>query len=344
MAGSTVVLGELADLLGEAPVVLVDVGARGGIPKRWRLVEEWLRTVGFEPDARSLDALYQSDRVTVFPTALASRPGSVELHLTAEEGDSSVLTPNRPFLSRFPGAERFDVVETRTVAGDTLDHQLAAGGIEHVDFIKLDTQGSELMVLEGARETLRRGVFGIEVEVELNPMYEQQPLLSDVDHFLRPFGYELFDLEPRRWKYRAGQELALTRGQIVWADAVYLLGPDQAQAFFGREGGVSAESLARVVVICLLYDLGDYALALLDAFGKDIGPALHDRLAHAVRTFDATAKSGRHALTTRVSAGDMRRVNELREKTGISATKQLRAALRAWLDARAATDLVAPDE
>jgi hypothetical protein len=42
-----------------------------------------------------------------------------------------------------------------------------------------------------AQETLRRGVFGIEVEVELNPMYEQQPLLSDIDRFLRPFGYEL---------------------------------------------------------------------------------------------------------------------------------------------------------
>ena len=29
------------------------------------------------------------------------------------------------------------------------------------------------MILEGAQETLRRGVFGIEVEVELNPMYER---------------------------------------------------------------------------------------------------------------------------------------------------------------------------
>ncbi len=345
MAQSADVRDELADLLGETRVVLVDVGARGGIPSRWRTIEPWLRTIGFEPDPRSDEALNRSERLTVFPRALASSPGSVELHLTREESDSSVLMPNRPFLSRFPRAERFDVVETRTVDGDTLDNQLADGGIERVDFIKLDTQGSELMILEGAQETLRRGVFGIEVEVELNPMYEQQPLLSDIDRFLRPFGYELFDLEqPRRWKYRGGEQLALAHGQIIWTDAVYLLGPDRALPLLGRNGEIGAD-LARVVVICLLYDLGDYALSLLDSLGEDIGRPLRDRLEQAVRIYDAASKTGRHTLTTRISARDMRRVHELRDQTGISAQKQLRAALGAWLDAREnATELVGPDE
>jgi hypothetical protein len=41
----------------------------------------------------------------------------------------------------------------------------------------------------------------------------------------------------------------------------------------------------------------------------------------------------------------MRRVHTLRDQTGISAQKQLRAALGAWLDAREnATELVGPDE
>src|SRR5262249_28941920 len=159
-------------------------------------------------------------------------------------------------------------------------------GIERVDFIKLDTQGSELMILEGAQETLRRGVFGIEVEVELNPMYEDQPLLADVDRFLRPFGYELFDLEqPRRWKYNGGEQLALAGGQIVWTDAVYLLGPDRLLQQLRRSDDIGSD-LARIVVVCLLYDLGDYALALLDSLGKDLGRPLRDRLDRAVRTYD----------------------------------------------------------
>jgi hypothetical protein len=218
------------------------------------------------------------------------------------------------------------VVDSIAVDADTLDHQLAEAGIERVDAIKLDTQGSELMVLEGAQATLRRGVFGIEVEVELNPVYERQPLLSDVDRFLRPFGYELFALEPRGWKYRSGEDLALASGQIVWADATYVLGPDRALPFG------TVEALAHAVVVCLVYGLGDYALALLESAG-DAGP-VRDRLVDAVRAFDSTSGAGRYGVATRISARDVRRLQELSRRTGIKPAKHLRAALRAWLDAR----------
>jgi FkbM family methyltransferase len=321
---------DLDDLLHD-PLVLVDVGARGGIPDRWRQVAPWLRTLAFEPDARSLDTLDRSDRVTVLPTALAAAPGSFDFHLTAEESDSSILPPNWPFLSRFAQAEQFEVVETRTVEADTLDSQLAGAGIERVDAIKLDTQGSELAILQGARETLGRGVFGLEVEVELNPLYEEAALLADVDRFLRPLGYELFDLAPRRWKYRGGEDLALARGQLIWADATYLLDPDHALRLLTRDRDVGA--LARAVVVCLLYELGDYALALLDSLGDDAGPG-RDRLVRAVRTYDATAKAGRHSFSTRVSSVDARRVHDVFRQTGIAPAKQLRTALRTWLTAR----------
>jgi hypothetical protein len=72
---------------------------------------------------------------------------------------------------------------------------------------------------------------------------------------------------------------------------------------------------------------------------------VRDRLEQAVRVYDAASKTGRHTLMTRVSARDMRRVHAVRDQTGISAQKQLRAALGAWLDAREnATELVRPDE
>jgi FkbM family methyltransferase len=327
----------LEELLGEEPIILVDAGARGGIHKRWRPVEPWLRVIGFEPDSRSLDGLDESDRRRTLPKALASKPGSVTLHLTAEAGDSSVLVPNRVFVSRFPRAERFDVVGTHTVSADTLDNQLAGGGIDRIDFIKLDTQGSELMILEGARQTLGRGVFGVEVEVELNPIYEQQPLFSEVDRFLRSLGYELFDLELRRWKHRAGEDLALTRGQVAWGDALFLLDPDHTQQLVRRGDEPSATALARVIAICLVYNLGDYALALLDSLGDAIGDELRTGLTRSVREHDASSESGSFGLTTRASAEQMRRLRELCNATETRPGKQLRAALASWLDAQART-------
>ena len=38
----------------------------------------------------------------------------------------------------------------------TLDNQLQGNSIEDVDFLKIDTQGSELSILQGAKETLSK--------------------------------------------------------------------------------------------------------------------------------------------------------------------------------------------
>ncbi len=60
-----------------------------------------------------------------------------------------------------------------------------------MDAIKVDTQGSELEILEGAKETLR-SVNLIEIEVTFNPKYDGQPLFAEVDQFLRSQGFVLW--------------------------------------------------------------------------------------------------------------------------------------------------------
>src|SRR6185436_19222556 len=97
-------------------------------------------------------------------TLLHSEKAKLRFHLTREEGDSSVLRPNHGFLQQFSRSERFDVVSVADVEADTLDGQLAQHAIRGVDFIKADTQGSELFVFRGGKAALATGVFGVEVE------------------------------------------------------------------------------------------------------------------------------------------------------------------------------------
>ena len=80
------------------------------------------------------------------------------------------------------------------LAVDTLDHQLERHGLDDVDFIKVDTQGSELFVLQGASQVLGQHVVGVEVEVEFASIYGGQPLFADVDRHMREHGFDLFDL------------------------------------------------------------------------------------------------------------------------------------------------------
>ena len=154
--------------------------------------------------------------------ALHNHEGRLPLYVARDRGLTSILQPNRPFVDAFPDSARFDTTEVQELAVDTLDHQLERHGLDDVDFIKVDTQGSELFVLQGASQVLGQHVVGVEVEVEFASIYGGQPLFADVDRHMREHGFDLFDLRRVYWKRDAGQSLGGPDGQIVWADALYL--------------------------------------------------------------------------------------------------------------------------
>ena len=65
-------------------------------------------------------------------------------------------------------------------------------------------------------------IVGVKCEVEFAPLYQGQALFGDVDRYLRQFGYMLFDLSRSRYRRAGFPARALTRGQLLWGDAVYL--------------------------------------------------------------------------------------------------------------------------
>ena len=73
------------------------------------------------------------------------------------------------------------LVAEHSVATTRLDD---INGIEKIDFIKLDVQGSELTILSNAKRLLESCLL-VQVEVEFVELYEGQPLFSDVDNFMR---------------------------------------------------------------------------------------------------------------------------------------------------------------
>lgn len=250
------------------PLVLVDVGARGGLKSNWAPARRHLRLIGFEPDPREFAALTRRAAASgsgdiFYNTALHNRRGAVTLYLARDRGLSSVFRPNRPFLDAFPEADRFDTLEVQEMQADTLDHVLGAGGITDVDFIKADTQGSELHVLEGGSGILASSVAGVEVEVEFSPIYDGQPLFADVDRFLRGLGFHLFDLRPCYWKRAAGRAIGGPRGQIIWGDALYFRSAPALQTALAPLDAPGRRSkLLRAIAVALLYGYYDYALEL----------------------------------------------------------------------------------
>jgi FkbM family methyltransferase len=241
---------------------LVDIGARGGIDSRWRPFAADLHVVAIDADESA--EVPDSHGVALFDLIRASvgqSEGSVEFYVTRDAGSSSTLRPNRELLAQFPEPERFDVVEVTTVQSRPLDALVREHCLPAVDFIKLDTQGSELSILRGAGEALASAV-GIEVEVEFSPLYENQPLFGEIDEFLRARGFELFDLNRVYWR-RSGAP-ATGRGQLMFADALYFRSANRLSDVSAGAG----LALAKAVLAATAYGYLDYAGTLM-AWGSE---------------------------------------------------------------------------
>ncbi len=219
-------VGVIARSLGESRVTLVDVGASGGIHYRWKRWSRLLRVIGFEPEEREFVKLPQTPSERWFNVALAGARGHRILNVTREQSNCSLLRPNRPVLdrlqwSRSDPAMDFEITKEVHVDCMSLDEVLSSEKISP-DFLKLDTQGSELEILRGAQRALSEDLLLAEVEVEFIPIYENQPLFADVDAFMRHSGFTLLDLgNVLSIKPRGMAGLGGPKGRIVAADALY---------------------------------------------------------------------------------------------------------------------------
>ena len=106
----------------------------------------------------------------------------------------------------------------------TLDYFVDKYDIGEVDFIKIDVQGAELDVFQGAEKTLKN-VLKVVSEVEFVPIYVNQPLFGDVSKFLDAKGLmfnKFLGLCGRTLKPIKIKNNINFPSQHFWSDAVFV--------------------------------------------------------------------------------------------------------------------------
>jgi FkbM family methyltransferase len=258
--------------LKSLPIVVVDVGARDGINELWDNLSPDSVIIAFEPDTEEYNKLQKRylkrsaalPAVRMQPEALWHEIGQATLYQTRKADCSSLFRPNRGLLDRFANDKRFDVVKEHGISLARLDQVLERNGLEAIQFLKIDTQGTELNILKGAGAYLQQ-CLGVQCEVEFQPLYDTQPLFGDVDAFLRYAGFTLFDLQLQRWTRKNFSRTDPYAGgkQVIWADVLYLRdfvdSPDQISFFPEAEHHLV---LAKTCVLAELLGFSDYAFEL----------------------------------------------------------------------------------
>ena len=267
-------LPSFGELTGTSPgQKIVDIGARhiSGEPVYAPLLRGGAATVvGFEPDEAAVaDLNARKNQGDVYLPYAVGDGGRHTLHICAARDMTSLLKPNRQAMEMFHGFPVWsEVVATQEIDTVRLDDVPETEG---ATFLELDVQGAELMILQNAVERLRRA-YVLHVEVEFLPLYEGQPLFSEIELFLRGQGYVLHRFAPLVSRVlkplMLGNDIFAGLSQIVWSDAIFVRDFTRLDLLADEE----LLGLAQIAHDC--YRSADLALRLLDEHDRRSGGGL----------------------------------------------------------------------
>jgi FkbM family methyltransferase len=272
----------------------------------WGIFAPQLTIYGFDADADACDAANADLEARQInwtekhiPLALSNSVGESTLYVTKHPMCSSLYPPNESYLAHFSELPKLVNLDfTVEIETTTLDQFCQEEGIEEIDFLQIDVQGAELLVLEGASQILDKSVLGIKLEVEFSQLYLNQPLFPDVDIYLRQQGFTLFDLDKANRVRNHSPLYSTTRpGQLLWGNAIYLRDLTQED---DAKPLKTPERILKLACIADILDFSDYALELLEfltlEYGNDPRFNVADNILESLTQFPELVQKGLESL------------------------------------------------
>jgi len=129
---------------------------------------------------------------TALNTAVGTEPGEIEINVSGNSYSSSILPMTNAHSSAAPGSE---YIRSEKVAMTTVAEILAGQKVDPASaLLKIDTQGYEGAVLDGAGERLNE-FAAVQLELSMVPLYDGAPLFDDLVQRMRDAGFGIFALE-----------------------------------------------------------------------------------------------------------------------------------------------------
>ena len=179
--------------------VLVDIGASVRPPKIWDSLAKSSTYVGFDPDRREIQTSASGNfkKSIIINKAVVEneRLKKVKFFFTKFPFCSSILKPDHASLANYIFFHYFQVIKTGIVPVTTLARVAKTLGLKSFDWIKIDTQGTDLRIIKSLPPNLRNQVLAIDIEPGLIDAYEQEDLFTASHEWMTKNGFWLSNLE-----------------------------------------------------------------------------------------------------------------------------------------------------
>lgn len=254
---------------------LVDVGCKGGIDRAWFTLGSSLKAIGFDPLVEEIEYLERKNS----NNNIIYKNGFIVSSINDGQNSDPIYS-GLCERSSFSLACKIANYNSQHFSADSkllmsqnrwkLDEALENFNFSDPDFIKVDTNGHNFNVLQGALSSLKNAI-GVLVKVQFHGAATSESCtFSNIDNFMRSQGYTLFDLEAHRYSKGAlptpfiHDIFAQTvSGQILWGDALYLKDMVSQPINKKTPSTLTPEKVLKLAFLFEFFKLSDCAAELL---------------------------------------------------------------------------------
>ena len=180
---------EINKILNNKKILFLDIGSRGGLEPELEQYRKYFDIILVDPNM-NIDFKILDEK-KIIPKALWSSCDKKIFNITKTEEGSSFYTPNENgFKFYFNSSNYFNnykIITKKKFDCSTIEIELNKLNISQIDFIKIDTQGSEFEIIKGIGNNFK-SLF-IKCEVQILPLYKDVPLWSKILNVLDDLDY-----------------------------------------------------------------------------------------------------------------------------------------------------------
>jgi len=268
-------------------IVLADVGASGESWDSYKAFENVADLLRFDPDLRAMEVVESKSgrRIVTLSAALVENEHpEVEFYLTRSPYCSSTLEPAHDKLARYPYRDLFIVDKNMSVPAISLTKALSVSGFAQIDWIKLDTQGTEARILKSMPDTIFDRLLVCDVEASLYAHYKGADTIEAIHPILIEGDFWIAQMTPhynlRVPPERAEELNSRYQGQRAkYYNVTRTREPTSLEHIYVRtvEGalkrGYDRAALTRLFLCCYALEKFEYCLEVAQAIEDKHGDA-----------------------------------------------------------------------
>ncbi len=172
-------------MFAEKPPVCLDLGASGSLPEQWQAIAPYSTCVAFDADDRDFAEARDANGpwkrlISINRLVVADDSTSAMFYLTKSPHCSSSLQPDIAALEPWRFAELFVIERHEVLPSIPMANVLSQHQIKYIDWMKSDTQGTDLRLYLAIPKDIRRAMTAVEFEPGIIDAYKGEDKLHQV--------------------------------------------------------------------------------------------------------------------------------------------------------------------